>query len=454
YLAGALGRRHYRRNVLATRQDGLGLEHTIPPAVVEITGGAAQEGPRIAKIIEASSSRVITLRAPVRPASNLSTRFEHPAATAAAAKTMTTVSEAADYLKAYAARARSARAEEYRGSIVPGGLPRGNAVWAVLDPRESKENAALLGAGRKLADLFGLGLNAVVPSPKNLWPQLAGLAQAIGANRVFCLDTRSGMLSVEGRRELSRIVANTADRPVILGGAHWMDAFGFVAGELAAKREHVRIFGNVEAIAPQGADALLSIPAYEGRLIRKERLAAQGTAFLTIAQDAGAGEAERQKDFAAFELEYPLSEAWIMPLPPEAGPTLTRADVIIVLGYGIRDRAGLELAQELGKRLETLGLAPLFGATRKVTQDLKLLPLEAQIGQTGVRVNPGLILALGVSGAPQHIDYVGTRAEILCFNKDPDAPLMRLNQTRPAPRVHPLAGDLFTMVKELIEKLS
>ena len=69
-------------------------------------------------------------------------------------------------------------------------------------------------------------------------------------------------------------------------------------------------------------------------------------------------------------------------------------------------------------------------------------------------MNPALILALGVSGAPQHIDYVGTRAEILCFNKDPDASLMRLNQTRPAPRVHPLAGDLFAMVKELIDKLT
>ena len=262
------------------------------------------------------------------------------------------------------------------------------------------------------------------------------------------------MLSVEGKRELSRVITNVADRPVVLGGPYWMDAFGLVAGELAARRGNVRLFGNVGAITPQGGGAaLLSIPAYEGRLIRKERLG-PGTAFLTIAQDAGAGEAERQKDFAVFELEYPLGEAWLMPLPPEAGPTLTRADVIIVLGYGIRDRAGLELAQELGKKLEALGLAPLFGATRKVTQDLKLLPLEAQIGQTGVRVNPGLILALGVSGAPQHIDYVGTRAEILCFNKDPDAPLMRLNQTRSAPRVHPLAGDLFAMVKELIDKLT
>ena len=103
--------------------------------------------------------------------------------------------------------------------------------------------------------------------------------------------------------------------------------------------------------------------------------------------------------------------------------------------------------------LEARGLTPLFGATRKVTQDLKLLPLEAQIGQTGIRVNPKLIIALGISGAPQHIDYVGTRAEILCFNKDSEAPLMNLNRNRPSPRVHPIQGDLFVTVRQLIERL-
>jgi electron transfer flavoprotein alpha subunit len=143
-----------------------------------------------------------------------------------------------------------------------------------------------------------------------------------------------------------------------------------------------------------------------------------------------------------------------MPLPPVAAPTLSQADVIIDLGYGIKDRSGFELAQELKRKLEALGLAPMFGATRKVTQDLKLLPLEMQIGQTGVRVNPRLIIALGISGAPQHIDYIGTRAEILCFNKDTEAPLMKLNQTRSAPRVHPIAGDLFVTVRELISNLA
>ncbi len=449
YLAGALGRTHFRKARLLIRQDGLGLEHITPPAVVETTGATSAREAHIAKIVEAASARVTTLHSSDHAAATLLPRFERPAGAATSTKTMTTVSDIADYLKTYAARARSAQAEEYRGSVIPAGPAHGNAVWAALDPREMKANAAILSAGRQLADLFEMPVNAVIPAPRALWPQLAGLARSNGANCAYCLDTGAGMLSIEGKRELLRILSKTAERPLVLGGSYWIDAFGLVAGELAARRRNARVIGNVGAISSQDRGAaLLSIPAYDGRLIRKERLE-QGAAFLTISQDAGVRAEKIQSDFSAFALEYSLSETWLMPLPAEAGPTLTQADVIITLGYGIRDRAGLELAQELKKKLEALGLTPLFGATRKVTQDLKLLPLEAQIGQTGVRVNPGLIIALGISGAPQHIDYVGTRAEILCFNKDPDAPLMKLNQTRPSPRVHPISGDLFVTVRRI-----
>jgi electron transfer flavoprotein alpha subunit len=196
-----------------------------------------------------------------------------------------------------------------------------------------------------------------------------------------------------------------------------------------------------------------SLPAYEGKLMRHHALNG-GSAFITVASEADFPAPGRSADFNAQVLDFPVSSDWIMPLPPDAAPTLSQADVIIDLGYGIKNRSGFELAQELKNKLEALGLAPMFGATRKVTQDLKLLPLEMQIGQTGVRVNPKLIIALGISGAPQHIDYIGTRAEIICFNKDTEAPLMKLSQTRPAPRVHPIAGDLFVSVRELIAKLS
>jgi electron transfer flavoprotein alpha subunit len=93
----------------------------------------------------------------------------------------------------------------------------------------------------------------------------------------------------------------------------------------------------------------------------------------------------------------------------------------------------------------------MIGATRKVTQDLELLPHDRQIGQTGVSVNPKLIIALAVSGAPQHVDYIGDRATILSFNVDPEAPMMKLNDQKARPVVHPITGDVWQTIPAFIE---
>ena len=93
------------------------------------------------------------------------------------------------------------------------------------------------------------------------------------------------------------------------------------------------------------------------------------------------------------------------------------------------------------------------GATRKVTLDLGILPASAQIGQTGTTVNPKVLLAIGVSGAPQHLEYIGKRAIIFAFNKDPEAPIMVLNRTRPTPVVLPVPGDLFREVPRFLQAL-
>src|SRR5262249_43817520 len=81
------------------------------------------------------------------------------------------------------------------------------------------------------------------------------------------------------------------------------------------------------------------------------------------------------------------------------------------------------------------------------------LPADRQIGQSGVSVQPRILLAIGISGAPQHVNYIGSRATILAFNRDPEAPLMTLNRRQARPRVFPVVGDLFETVPELVAAL-
>jgi electron transfer flavoprotein alpha subunit len=134
---------------------------------------------------------------------------------------------------------------------------------------------------------------------------------------------------------------------------------------------------------------------------------------------------------------------------------LTDADFIIDVGYGVDNRDGYEAVIEpLERSLRELGVRNLvIGGSRKVTEELRLLPADRQIGQSGVGVNPQVLLAIGISGAPQHLNYIGTRATILAFNRDAEAPIMTLNQRQPRPSVFPIIGDLFETVPAFIAAL-
>ena len=95
----------------------------------------------------------------------------------------------------------------------------------------------------------------------------------------------------------------------------------------------------------------------------------------------------------------------------------------------------------------------VVGGSRKVTEELHLLPAERQIGQSGVSVNPRVLIAIGISGAPQHLNYIGPRATVIAFNRDPEAPLLTLNSRQPRPRVFAVVGDLFEAVPALTATL-
>jgi electron transfer flavoprotein-quinone oxidoreductase len=135
---------------------------------------------------------------------------------------------------------------------------------------------------------------------------------------------------------------------------------------------------------------------------------------------------------------------------------LASARLIVDIGLGIANESIYKsLVPPLVEALARASGEPVeIGATRKITQELKLLPLDRQIGQTGIAVAPDLVLALGISGAPQHMSWLGQRALVVAINRDPQAPIFSWHRQNPGPRVIACIGDLQEWVPELVRCLA
>jgi len=215
------------------------------------------------------------------------------------------------------------------------------------------------------------------------------------------------------------------------------------APKLAARMDRA-ILTDVTAVKP-AAPPVFVRPMFQGKLtadVVPEGLAPQFVTFqigafrVDQAQKGGAApvralavhvdaSAIRQKP------EAPFQQA-------KQAVDLSQAERIVSVGRGIKEQANIQVAEKLAQ-----AIGAEIAASRPIC-DAGWLPMERQVGSSGQTVAPKLYLALGISGAIQHLVGMKGANTIVAINKDPDAPIFEVAD-------YGIVGDLFEIVPAIIE---
>ncbi len=299
-----------------------------------------------------------------------------------------------------------------------------------------------IAAGQHLSDEMGLTAGALV-----LGGNADGLAdQASKYQLGEVLKVNDALLesySADGYSEAVKQIIDQENPTYVLFG-HTYQVRDYVP-RLSAKLNKPFLVDNI-AIRVENGQPIFTKQMFNAKLSADVEANGSGPFLVSFQSAAFSMDAAAAGSASIRETAVQLDTAMIRtksepPFQEEAGGIdLTSADIIVSIGRGIGKEENIPLAIELSK-----ALGGELAASRPVV-DSGWLPSAHQIGSSGQSVSPKLYLALGISGAIQHVVGMKGSKNIVTINKDPDAPIFEISD-------YGVVADILEIIPKLTEAI-
>jgi len=198
----------------------------------------------------------------------------------------------------------------------------------------------------------------------------------------------------------------------------------------------------------EGGKLLFTRPMFQGKFVADVSFSGDAPYFATFQEGAFRGDQVEEGGAAAAveTVNVEIADGAIRNKPEapfkeaKQAVDLTQAEIIVSVGRGIKEQKNIDLAQQLAA-----ALGGEIAASRPIC-DSGWLPMDRQVGSSGQTVAPKLYLALGISGAIQHVVGMKGSRSIIAINKDAEAPIFEIADIA-------VVGNLFDIVPPLIEEV-
>jgi electron transfer flavoprotein alpha subunit len=317
------------------------------------------------------------------------------------------------------------------------------AVLAVLEARDGtlrKVSHEVVTAARRLADAQGdRAVHALVLGAG----PVAGVEHlgTYGADRVTTLTNAAfTRYAPEGfAAAIAERISGDYGAVIFPATATGKDLAARVAARLG-----VSLAADALDIAMDGGAVVVTRPVYAGKALLKVRVTAK-PAIVSIRPNVFTPvERNRNATAESAAVDVPPGRVVVQEIKAADGGALDVAEASIVIsgGRGLKEPANFKVLEDLARAFS--GRAAV-GASRAVV-DAGWRPHGDQVGQTGKTVSPSLYIAVGISGAIQHLAGMRTSRVIVAINRDKDAPIFKVAD-------YGIVGDLFEIVPKLAEEV-